>query len=132
MGVTKEIKETRRSSNGKKPPQQKKWPNSVTFHPTAEERASLNRSPADPQKDLEWIETFLERGCSLTIGVRIDSDSFYATIRQRTLDWMTAPAITAWHTTPAGALQGLAFALGERYGDFPEMGTRQLSFIDEW
>jgi len=132
MGVMKQVKEYRHSPKDKKPPQQKKWPNSVTFHPTVEEREALKLGPADPHKDLELIQTYLERGCSLTIGVRIDSDSFYATIRQRTLDWMTAPAITAWHTSPVGALQGLAFALEQRYDDFPEIGARQLTFLDEW
>jgi len=108
------------------------FPNMFTFHPTVEEKRTLQEREVDPIKDLSILSQAFLNGCMLTIGVRIDTGSYYATIREKTDDWKNAKAISAWHSLPDQALAGLAYCLEVRFPDFPhcDMGTRQWQ--DEW
>lgn len=132
MSGTKTIKEARRSGNKGPSQAQAKFPNSITFHPTKAESEVLRSQPIDMERDLESLSTYLDASCVLSIGVRQDSGSYYATMREKTSSWQDAPALTAWHSTVTGALKGLAFALANRYPDFPENLPSKAAFTDEW
>lgn len=132
MGLMKQIKEQRVIPVRKGKPNGKKWPNSMTFHPTVSEKEMLKNTVTDSERDLETLGTFMDRGCSLSLGVRVDSGSYYATIREKSNDWMSAMSLSAWHSTPQGALKGLAFALRTRYDDFPETALPGNEMEDEW
>lgn len=132
MGLMKQIKEQRVIPTKKSVQNGKKWPNSLTFHPTTSEKEMLRNSITDSEKDLELLATFMDRGCSLSLGVRVDSGSYFATLREKSSDWMSAISLSAWHSTPSGALKGLSFALRTRYDSFPEITLEGNGFVDEW
>jgi len=128
----KELKSSKKNGNRTTSSHSRKYPNMMTFHPTAEEKESLKNSPADPQKDLEILEDFIVRNCTLSIGCRLDSGAFYATLREKTENWTEARSLSAWHTSPAQALRGLAFALDTRFDQFPDIEVNGAGFLDEW
>ena len=132
MGVHKQIQEQRRGNGTKKNSGQKKWPNSLTYHPTVEEKETLRNTTPDLEKDLDTLSTWLDRGCVLSVGVRLDSGAYYATLREKTENWMTSPALSAWHSNPSQAVRGLVFALTTRFSEFPEITTKEEAFTDEW
>lgn len=109
-----------------------KYPNMITYHPTTEEKEILKSLPLDLDKALDSMRVYIERGATLSIGVRLDSGAYYATIRAKSDDWKTAPAVSAWHSDPAKALLALSFAMENKFEDFPEINGKGQQFIDEW
>lgn len=132
MGVTKEQKQQARHRLSKQVSGRQKYPNMFTFHPTAEQKKLLKSSPMDLEKDLENADTFLSRGCVLSIGQRLDTGSCYATMREKTDNWKEARAVSAWHAEPAKALKALMFILTSELAEFPEVEFKPSSFDEDW
>ena len=132
MGIMTDAKEKSRMNGKERDPRGKRFPNMLTYHPTSMEKETLQACAIDLEKDLETLELFFQRGCVLSVGERLDSGAIYATLRQKTEDWQTAPSLSAWHSTAQGAVRGLTFALRERYAEFPDLAFDSKAFKDEW
>ena len=131
MGVMKELKGTVKYP---KKGQAREYQPSLlqTFHPTVQEKEVLKAREADIETLLVAVETWIEKGNSFTLGQRMDTDSFYALIREKGTHWEQARGLTAWHGNLIQALNGLVFALETRYEDFPEIDIQTSMYKDEW
>lgn len=132
MSQLERAKENRQKSTNKRT-SSPKYPNMMTFHPTTQEKEVLATLGVDLEKALELLSGVMEaHNCTLTMGCRLDSGTFYATIRQKTNNWETAPSLSSWHSKPEKALMGLYIALQDRYNEFPEIEGSTSDFKDEW
>lgn len=103
-----------------------------TYHPTVAEREVLRARLFDWPKFRDIVERMLERGCTLSVGQRLDTGSCYATIREKTLKWEEARGLSAWHIDVERALLGLQFALETRYEDFPDIDPVEWKDDGDW
>lgn len=131
MSVTKRSKEENKATKAKKPTKAPK--NYVNFHPTKEEKDELK----DEQKfNLEWgllvISNYLDGRASLSVGYAGRTDSYYATLREKSDNWQDARSLSCFHSDPSRAIIGLAFSLERHYDDFPNVESTIQPRDLEW
>lgn len=59
-------------------------------------------------------------GSKLAVGYHPPSTKYYVTLREDTINYKTARALTCWSEDPVFALRGLALALTTQYPHFPD------------
>lgn len=116
--------------NGKK--QSAKKPPIVTFHPTAEEREQLKKGIYGISEALDTVSKALEEWASLTLGHKPENGVYFGILRDKRIEWTSAPALSYWNNDLERVLIGLGYALEHRFEGFPETTYQPDLFSDEW
>lgn len=121
MSVTKSIAEQKKE---KKSPKVSKQANKnyINFHPTKEQKEELkNYDKYTPEWAITVIQSFISGSATLSMGYANRTDSYFATCREKCDDWRDARTLSCFHSDPARALVGLAYALESLYDSFPNI-----------
>lgn len=103
-----------------------------SFNPTDEEKRAIRDDGRPSDEVTVSLERALQNGHVLTLKYNEKSDCFMALLREGTVQWDEAVAISCWHKSADMALRMMDYALSYRYPDFPA-GAFQSNFADtDW
>ena len=121
MSQSNDAKYDRPRGSSRKKGKSNKTSSLFSFHPNKDQREELKKWTADLDKDLEFLMTFLEDNCLLSVGYKAENASYFALLKDRSVQWDQAASVSVWHTDLPRALLGLTYYLKEVNPEFPKV-----------
>lgn len=101
----------------------------VSFNPTKEEKETLKSSQMTLEEVMLSIESCLQDGHKVTLQYHSDHDCYSAVVRDGTVPWEQALALSCWHHSLERALRMLDYCLTIKHPEFPR-GVFETSYND--
>ena len=101
------------------------------FHPNTSQREELAKWQADVEKSLDFLSTWVEDNCLISVGFKAENASYFVILKERGVDWKMAKSVSVWHSDLGRAFLGLEYYLREVNPDFPRVsGGSGSNIID--
>ena len=97
------------------------------FHPNTIQREDLAKWTADIEKSIDFLATWLEDNCLISVGFKPENASYFVILKERSTDWKTAKSVSVWHSDLGRAFLGLEYYLREVNPEFPRSLPSQTS-----